>query len=71
MAGMPVQEAAKVIGINRTFMSTVYRSDVGQKFALHCEGLANNYVACLMALGLTPARICSSRDCYIINGRVA
>jgi len=55
--GMPVKEAAEHIGISRTFMSTVYRSEVGQEYLKHLMGITNSYVAAMVALGLTPADI--------------
>ncbi len=67
-AGLPVKDAADLIGISRTFMSTVYRSDVGREYALHLEEKADDYVACLIALGLVPSQICSAKARESITG---
>tara|TARA_R110001592_G_scaffold4251_2_gene23823 strand:+ start:654 stop:920 length:267 start_codon:yes stop_codon:yes gene_type:complete len=67
-AGLPVKDAAALIGISATFMSTVYRSDVGQDFALHLEEKADDYVACMIALGLVPEHICSAKSREAITG---
>ena len=69
VAGMPVKDAAVLIGISRTYMSTVYRSDLGQEFAKHLEEVADTYVACLMALGLVPEQVISDRARESISGR--
>ena len=65
---MPVKDAAALIGISRTFMSTVYRSEVGQEYALYLEEKADDYVACLIALGLVPEHICSAKARESITG---
>ena len=41
-------------------MSTVYRSPLGQGYALYLEALADDYVARMLALGLTPQHIASA-----------
>lgn len=60
VSGLPVQDAATWIGLSLERMSTVYRSPAGQAFALHLEALANDYVARMLALGITPQHIASA-----------
>lgn len=55
--GMPVQDAADLIGVSRSYMSTIYRSRQGQEFALALYAMANEYTARMLALGLTPRHI--------------
>lgn len=59
--GMPVGEVAALFNVSFTRMSQVYRCDLGQAFALHLEALANDYVARMLALGLTPRHISSAK----------
>jgi len=60
--GMPVKEAADLIGVSHTYMSTVYRSRQGQEFALYLQNLANVYTARMLALGLMPKFVLESED---------
>ncbi len=62
--GMPVKDAADLIGVSHTYMSTVYRSRQGQEFALALYAAANEYTARMLALGLMPRHIAggASRD---------
>jgi hypothetical protein len=41
-------------------MSRVYRSPKGQEYAMYLEALADDYVARMLALGLTPQHIASA-----------
>ena len=58
--GMSVREAAELIGISPTYLSTIKSSELGQAYILKLHALANEYTARLMALGLTPAHILQS-----------
>jgi len=55
--GMTINDAAELIGIGPERMSTVYRSDPGQRFILALYAAANDYTARMLALGLTPRHI--------------
>jgi len=60
VSGLPFHDAAAWVGLSPQRMSTVYRSAAGQAFALHLEALANDYVARMLALGITPQHIASA-----------
>ena len=60
VAGMTTRDASELIGISETRMSQVYRSPLGQGYALYLEALADDYVARMLALGLTPQHIASA-----------
>lgn len=55
--GLPLEDAAALIGVTPNRLCTIYRGPVGQAFALHLESLANDYTARMLALGLTPRHI--------------
>lgn len=59
-SGMAVTDAAQWIGLSRVRMSQVYRSPAGQAYAMYLEALADDYVARMLALGLTPQHIASA-----------
>lgn len=54
---MTTRDASELIGISEQRMSTIYRSDPGQRFVLALYALANDYTARMLALGLTPRHI--------------
>ena len=56
MGGL-VKDAAKLIGVSPTYMSSVYRSREGRDFELYLHAKADDYVARMMALGLVPELI--------------
>lgn len=58
--GLPVHEAAGAIGISSTFMSTVKNSRQGREYLAELNALADNYAACIVALGITPGQISRS-----------
>ena len=55
--GLPVGEAAQVIGISEPRMSWIYHSAQGRAFVLALYAAANDYTARMLALGLTPRHI--------------
>lgn len=55
--GLPVKEAADLIGVSHTYMSSVYRSSQGREFALALYAAANDYTARMLALGLMPRHL--------------
>ena len=55
--GLPVGEAAQVIGISEPRMSWIYHSTKGRAFILALYAAANDYTARMLALGLTPRHI--------------
>ena len=57
---MPVGDAAALIGLSPQRTSHVYRSPAGQAYAMYLEALADDYVARMLALGLTPQHIASA-----------
>ena len=61
MLGMSVTDAAALLGVSQPRLSIIYRSEPGQAFALHLEALANDYVARMLALGLTPRHISAAK----------
>lgn len=60
VSGMPVGDAAALIGLSPQRTSHVYRSPAGQAYAMYLEALADDYVARMLALGLTPQHIASA-----------
>ena len=60
VAGLSTCDAAALVGLSPERMSTVYRSPLGQGYALYLEALADDYVARMLALGLTPQHIASA-----------
>ena len=62
VAGLPLLEASQCVGLSMSWCSKVYCSQVGQEFAHMLEDKANDYAACLMALGLVPSNVgCNPR----------
>ena len=57
---MTTRDASELIGISEQRMSTIYRSDPGQRFVLALYAAANDYTARMLALGLTPRHIAAA-----------
>lgn len=60
VSGMAVGDAAALIGLSPQRTSHVYRSPAGQAYAMYLEALADDYVARMLALGLTPQHIAAA-----------
>lgn len=58
--GMSLPDAAELIGLSPHRLCAIYRSDLGQRFALELERMANDYTARMLALGLTPRHIAAA-----------
>ena len=57
VAGLPVGEASKAVGLTHWRMSQVYRSELGMEYVRYLHSLADNYAAIMIALGITPGDI--------------
>ncbi len=60
VSGQAVTVAAAWVGMSQIRLSRVYRSPKGQEYAMYLEALADDYVARMLALGLTPQHIASA-----------
>lgn len=60
VSGATVTACAEWVGLSQERLSRVYRSPKGQAYAMYLEALADDYVARMLALGLTPQHIASA-----------
>ena len=60
VSGLSTNAASEWVGLSPERMSTVYRSPAGQAYAMYLEALADDYVARMLALGLTPQHIAAA-----------
>lgn len=60
VSGCAVGVASEWVGLSQERMSRVYRSPAGQAYAMYLEALADDYVARMLALGLTPQHIAAA-----------